>query len=90
MISRFTGSDKSRRPIGNIQIYTNTTTEATKLKESKGWLGSHGAQAELMVPTYGVITHGFSTNSINTNNQKATIKHILADNHTVIPSVEIS
>jgi hypothetical protein len=42
------------------------------------------------VPTYGVIVHGVSTNSINIKDQKATIQQILAENHTVIPKAEIS
>lgn len=43
-----------------------------------------------MVPTYGVIVHGISTNSINIKDQKATIQQMLADNYTVIPRTEIS
>ena len=42
------------------------------------------------MPTYGVIVHGISTNSINIKDQKATIQQILADNYTVIPKAEIS
>ena len=75
---------------GDVQIFTSTTTEAAKLKESRGWLGSLGAQAELIVPTYGVIAHGSPTNSINIKDQKATIEQILADNHKVIPNAKIS
>jgi len=75
---------------GDIQIFTSTTAEATQLKENKGWIRGLGEQAELIVPTCGVIVHGISTNSINIKDQKATIQQILADNYTVIPSTEIS
>jgi hypothetical protein len=50
---------------GDIQIFTATTAETTLLKENKGWLGSLGENAEIIVPTYRVITHRISTNSIN-------------------------
>ena len=75
---------------GDIQIFTSSTAEATKLREHRGWISGLGEHAELIVPTYGVIVHGISTNSINVKDQKATIQHILADNHTVIPKAEIS
>ena len=75
---------------GDIQIFTSTTAEAAQLKEDNGWLGGLGAQAELIVPTYGVIVHGISTNSINVRDQKATIDQMLADNHTVISNAKIS
>jgi hypothetical protein len=75
---------------GNIQIFTSTTAEALQLKEYKGWIRGLGEQAELVVPTYGVIVHGISTNSINIKDQKATIQQMLADNYTVIPRTEIS
>jgi hypothetical protein len=75
---------------GDIQIFTSTTAEATQLKENQGWLKGLGEHAELMVPTYGVIVHGISTNSINTKDQTATIQQMLADNYTVIPSAEIT
>lgn len=75
---------------GDIQIFTRSTAEATKLKESRGWVRSLGEQAELVVPTYGVIVHGISTSSINIKDQKAAIQQILVDNYTVIPKAEIS
>jgi hypothetical protein len=75
---------------GDIQIFTSTTAEAIQLKENKGWIGGLGEQAELIVPTYGVIVHGISTNSINIKDQKTTIQQMLADNYTVIPRTEIS
>ncbi|OCL15346.1 hypothetical protein AOQ84DRAFT_406188 [Glonium stellatum] len=75
---------------GDIQVFTSSTTEATKLKENNGWISGLGEHAELIVPTYGVIVHGISTNSINIKDQKATIQQILADNYTVIPKAEIS
>ncbi|KFZ20125.1 hypothetical protein V502_03342, partial [Pseudogymnoascus sp. VKM F-4520 (FW-2644)] len=70
--------------------WSSTTAEAIQLKENKGWIGGLGEQAELVVPTYGVIVHGISTNSINIKDQKATIQQMLADNYTVIPRTEIS
>ncbi|EED12027.1 conserved hypothetical protein [Talaromyces stipitatus ATCC 10500] len=75
---------------GEIQIFTSTTAEATQLKENQGWLKGLGERAELIMPTYGVIVHGISTNSINTKDQTATIQQMLADNYTVIPSAEIT
>ena len=75
---------------GDIQIFTSTTAETTQLKENNGWLRGLGEHAELIVPTYGVIVHGISTNSINIKDQKATAQQILADNYTVIPSAKIS
>jgi hypothetical protein len=75
---------------GDIQIFTSSTAEATKLKENRGWIKGLGEHAELIVPTYGVIVHGISTNSINIKDQKATIQQIVADNYTVIPKAEIS
>ncbi len=75
---------------GDIQIFTSTTTEATQLKQNKGWLRGLGEHAELIVPTYGVIVHGISTGSINTKDQKATIQQMLADNYTVVPNAEIA
>ena len=75
---------------GDIQIFTSSTAEATKLKEKTGWIRGLGEHAELIVPTYGVIVHGISTNSINLKDQKATIQQLLADNYTVIPKAEIS
>jgi hypothetical protein len=65
---------------GDIQIFTSTTTEARQLKEHKGRLKGVGEQAELIIPTYGVIVHVISTNSINIKGQKATIQHMVADN----------
>jgi hypothetical protein len=75
---------------GDIQIFTSTTAEAATLKENSRWLGGLGEHAEVVVPTYGVIVHGIPTNSINVNDQRATIEQILADNHTVIPRAKIS
>jgi len=75
---------------GDIQIFTSSTAEATKLKENRGWVGGLGEHAELIVPTYGVIVHGIATSSINVKDQKATIEQILADNYTVIPKADIS
>jgi hypothetical protein len=75
---------------GDIQIFTTSTAEAAKLKENRGWIRGLGEHAEVIVPTYGVIVHGISTNSINVKDQKATIQQILADNYTVIPKAEIS
>ncbi|KIW36205.1 uncharacterized protein PV06_11502 [Exophiala oligosperma] len=75
---------------GDIQIFTSTTTEARQLKEHKGWLKGLGEQAELIMPTYGVIVHGIPTNSISIKDQKATIQHMLADNYAVISCAEIS
>ncbi len=74
---------------GDIQIFTSTTAEAIQLKENKGWIRGLREQAELIVPTYGVIVHGISTNSINIKDQKATIQRMLTDNYTVIPRTEI-
>jgi len=59
---------------GDIQIFTSSTAEAMILKENKGWISGLGDQAELIVPTYGVIVHGISTNSINVKDQRATIQ----------------
>jgi len=75
---------------GDVQIFTSSTAEAVKLKENRDWIRGLGEHAELIVPTYGVIVHGISTNSINIKHQKATIQQILADNYTVIPKAEIS
>ena len=75
---------------GDVQIYTSSIAEATKLKENRSWIRGLGEHAELVVPTYGVIVHGISTNSINIKDQKATIQQIIADNYTVIPKAEIS
>jgi hypothetical protein len=58
---------------GDIRIFTSTTAEAIQLKENKGWITGLGEQAELIIPTYGVIVHSISTNSINIKDQKATI-----------------
>ena len=43
-----------------------------------------------IVPTYGVIVHGVSTNFLNIKDQKATTQQMLADNYIVIPSAGIS
>ncbi|EEH39491.2 hypothetical protein PAAG_08760 [Paracoccidioides lutzii Pb01] len=75
---------------GDIQIFTSSTAEAVKLKQNREWVSGLGEHAELIVPTYGVITHGISTSTINIKDQKATIQQILADNYTVIPKAEIS
>ncbi|KAM3537313.1 hypothetical protein ARSEF1564_009766 [Beauveria bassiana] len=75
---------------GDIQIIANTTAEAKRLKENQEWIRSLGENAELIVPTYGVIVHGIPTNSLNIKDQGTTIQQILADNHTVIPSARIS
>lgn len=75
---------------GDIQIVANTTEEAKKLKENQGWIKSLGENAELIVPTYGVIVHGIPTNSLNIKDQEPTIQQMLADNHTVIPNAKIS
>lgn len=75
---------------GDIQIFTSTMTEATQLKENKGWLSGLSEHAELIVPTYGVIAHGIATNSINIRDQRAAIEQILADNYTVIPKAKIA
>ncbi|QKX57721.1 uncharacterized protein TRUGW13939_04840 [Talaromyces rugulosus] len=75
---------------GDIQIFTSTTAEASKLKKNIGWVKGLGEHAEIIVPTYGVIAHGIPTNSINIKDQTATIQQILADNYTVIPTAEIS
>lgn len=75
---------------GDIQIFTSSVTGAEKLKENRSWVKGLGEQAELVVPTYGVIVHGIPTNTINVKDQETTIQQILADNHTVIPKAEIS
>ncbi len=75
---------------GDIQIYTSTAAEAVQLKENQAWLKGLGEQAELVVPTYGVIVHGVSTRSINVKEQEQVIQQVLADNYTVIPQVKIS
>jgi hypothetical protein len=46
---------------GDIQIFTSTTAEALQLKENKGWLQGIGENAELIVPTFGVIVHGMTS-----------------------------
>jgi hypothetical protein len=50
---------------GDVQIFTSSIADATKLKENRGWIRGLGEHAELIVPTYGVIVHGISTKSIN-------------------------
>lgn len=70
---------------GDIQIFTSSVAEATQLKENRVWVKGLGQQAELIVPTYGVIAHGIPTNSINIKDQKATTQQIVAKNYTVIP-----
>ena len=75
---------------GDIQIFTSTRAEASRLKQHKEWLRGLGEHAELIVPTYGVIVHDIPTNSIDVKGQGAAIKQILADNHTVISNAEIS
>ncbi|KAK8140875.1 hypothetical protein G3M48_001540, partial [Beauveria asiatica] len=75
---------------GDIQIIANTTAEAKQLKGNQEWIRSLGENAELIVPTYGVIVHGIPTNSLNIKDQETTIQQMLADNHTVIPSARIS
>ena len=75
---------------GDIKVFTSTTAEATQLKENKEWLKVLGAQAKLIVPTFGVVVHGIPTNSINIKDQYATIDQIIADNHTVIPNAKIA
>lgn len=74
---------------GDIQIFTSTTTDAAQLKKHQEWLSGLGERAEVLIPSYGVIVHGVSTNSINTKDQEATIQQILADNVTVIPHAKI-
>ncbi|KAG9243681.1 hypothetical protein BJ878DRAFT_535071 [Calycina marina] len=61
---------------GDVQVFTSSTSEATKLKENRGWVR--------------IIVHGIFTNSIDTKDQKATIQQILTDNYKVIPKAEIS
>lgn len=75
---------------GDIQIYTTSTAEAEKLKEHRGWIRGLREHAELIVPTYGVIVHGISTNSINIKDQTATVQRILADNYSAVPKAEIT
>jgi hypothetical protein len=75
---------------GDIQVFISTTAEATRLKQHKEWLRGLGEHAELIVPTYGVIVHDIPTSSIDVKDQGAAIEQILADNHTVIPSAEVS
>ena len=75
---------------GDLQIFMSTSAEAQQLKQNTGWLKGLGDQAEVVVPTYGVIVHGVSTKSINIKDQKATIQQMLADNYTVIPDARIS
>jgi hypothetical protein len=75
---------------GDLQIFTSTSAEAHQLKQNAGWLKGLGGQAEVVVPTHGVIVHGVATRSINIKDQKATIQQMLADNYTVIPDAKIS
>jgi len=75
---------------GDIQIFTSSTTEASKLKQNREWLGGLGPRAEIIVPTHGVIVHGIATDSINIKDQEATIHQMIADNYTVIPQAEIA
>ena len=75
---------------GDIQVFTSTTAETSRLKQNKEWLRGLGEHAELIVPTYGVIVHDVPTNSINVKDQGTAIEQILADNHTVIPNAEVS
>jgi hypothetical protein len=75
---------------GDLQIFASTSAEVQQLKQNTGWLKGLGDQAEIVVPTYGVIVHSISTKSINVKDQRATIQQILADNYTVIPDAKIS
>ena len=75
---------------GDVQIFTSTTAEAAQIKEKQGWVKGLGEHAELILPTYGVIVHDISTNSINMKDQRAVIQQMLADNHRVIPRAEVS
>jgi hypothetical protein len=50
---------------GDVQIFTSSTVDVTKLKENPRWTGGLGERAELIVPTYGVIAYGIPTASIN-------------------------
>ncbi|KIW09775.1 hypothetical protein PV08_11875 [Exophiala spinifera] len=75
---------------GDLQIFTSTSGEAQQLKQNTGWLKGLADQAEVFVPTYGVIVHGISTKSMNIKDQNATIQQMLADNYTVIPDAKIS
>jgi hypothetical protein len=50
---------------GDVQIFTSSIAEAVKLKENRDWIRGLGEHVELIVPTYRVIIHGISTNSIN-------------------------
>ena len=75
---------------GDLQVFTSTSAEIQQLKQNTGWLKGLGDQAELIVPTYGVIVYGIPTKSINIKDQKATIRQILADNYTVIAEAKIS
>jgi hypothetical protein len=75
---------------GDIQTFTSSTAEATKLKENRGWVRGLGEHAKLIVPACGVIVPCVSTNSVNIKDQQATTQQILANNYTVIPKAEIS
>jgi hypothetical protein len=75
---------------GDIQTFTSSTAEATKLKENRGWVRGLGEHAKLIVPACGVIVPGVSTNSVSIKDQQATTQQILANNYTVIPKAEIS
>jgi hypothetical protein len=50
---------------GDIQIFTSSIVDVTKLKINLKWTGGLGKYAELVVPIYGVIVYGIPTISIN-------------------------
>ena len=75
---------------GDIQAFTSTAAEVNLLQKEQGWLRGLGENAELVLPTFGVIVHGVATNSMNMKEQESIIEQILADNYTVIPKAEIS
>lgn len=75
---------------GDLQIFTSTSAEIQELEQNRGWLKGLGDQAEIVVPTHGVIVHGVSTKSIKIEDQKTTIQQIPPDNYTVIPDAKIS
>jgi hypothetical protein len=60
------------------------------MKHASDWVKVLGSQAEIAVPTYGVLMHHVRTNEIDLNNQKKLAERIKMENSNTIKDADIT
>jgi hypothetical protein len=74
---------------GDIQLHAQTPAQAESLRiHRKDWQECLGRNAEVLVPTYGVVVHGVPIKSM-TDNREAMLRKWEIENHSIIENHRI-